>query len=122
MASHNKLIEDEIKQAYVGKICNERYSELFNKVGTFFPLHCDRHIKWKFNITPALYLGWEQRSIDFRINVVCNDGTITYCGIGKRKDNYNGLYTRNQSTDLKPTQQELILFKRVMEYITTLEE
>ena len=114
------LTEHDIKQAYIGKPCNEvRLAEIFNKAGTFYPSHCDRHIKWKFDISPALYIGWEQRGIDFKIQASITDGMISHCGIIKYKDNYSGLYARATVRELKPTQQELRLFKRVLEYITT---
>ena len=115
-----KLTEQDIKQAYIGKPCNlERYTEVFNKAGVFYCGQCDHKIKWKFDITPALYLGWEQRDIDFKITAFCSSGTITHCGISKFRDNYCGLYVRSAARELTPTQQELRLFKRVMEYITT---
>ena len=117
MASLN---EQDVKQAFIGKPCNEeRYSELFNKINIFYCGQCDRKIKWKFGITPALYLGWEQRNIDFKIQVSVSKGAIFHCGIIKYKDNYGGLYVRASCRELTPTQQELRLFKRVMEYITT---
>ena len=115
-----KLTEHDIKQAYIGKPYNEeRFTEIFNKAGTFYPSHCDRHSKWKFDITPALYIGWEQRSIDFKIQVSVKDGAIFHCSITKYKDNDSGLYVRTAVRELTPTQQELRLLKRVMEYITT---
>lgn len=115
-----KITEQDIKQAYIGKPCNEeRFLELFLKGNTFYCGQCDHKIKWKFDITPALYIGWEQHGIDFKIQVFTSNGVITNCGIIKYKDNYSGLYVRTSVKDLKPTQQELRLFKRVMEYITT---
>ena len=114
-----QLTERDIIQAYIGKPCNaERYSELFNKIGIFYCGQCDMKIKWKLDITPALYIGWQQRSIDFKIRASASDGVISHCSIIKYKDNYSGLYVRNAARELKPTQQELRLFKRVMEYIT----
>lgn len=118
-----KLNEQSVKQAYVGKSCNEqRYLELFNKSTTFYPSLCDMRVKRNFGITPALCLGWKQKGVDFRIITTIEDGSIFYCGIMKHKDNYAGVYTRNPCTELKPTQQELRLFERVMEYITTFSE
>ena len=108
------------EQDYIGKPCNEeRYSEIFNKAGTFYCGHCDNKTKWKFNITPSLYLGWERRGIDFQIRVSTLNGMISHCAIIKRKDNDSGLYVRASAKELKPTQQELRLLNRVMEYITT---
>lgn len=114
-----KLTEKDIKQAHIGKPCNgERLSEIFNKSNTFYCGHCDEKLKWKFDITPALYIGWEQRGIDFKIQASVSNGVITHCGIIKYKDNYSGLYVRTSARELKPTQQELRIFKKVMEYIT----
>ena len=115
-----KLTEQDIKQAYIGKPYNsERFSELFLKGNTFYCGQCDNKIRWKFDITPALYIGWEQHGIDFKIQVFATNGVVTHCGILKYKDNYSGLYVRASGVMLTPTQQELRLFKRVMEYITT---
>ena len=117
-----KLYEKDITQAYIGKPYNEhRYSELFNKGNYFFPSHCDIKTELKFNITFAMRWGWKEKNIDFRIYVRADDDMISSCYIDKRKDNYFGLYVRNPHVSLKPTQQELRLFKRVMEYITTLD-
>ena len=115
-----KLYERDIAQTYIGKPCNdERLSEVFLKGNTFYCGQCDNKIKWKFDITPALYIGWEQHGIDFKIQVFTSNGAITHCGIIKYKDDYRGLYVRTPARELKPTQQELRLFKRVMDYITT---
>lgn len=114
-----KIHEKDIAQAFIGKPYNlERYSEIFNKANIFYCGHCDVRVKMKFGITPALYIGWEQRGIDLKIHVSVSDGTISHCSIIKYKDNYRGIYTRTPAQELKPTQQELRVFKRVMEYVT----
>lgn len=110
----------EIAKSYEGKPCNaERFAELFNKANAFHCGQCDPKTKLKFDITPALYIGWQQRGIDFRIHVSVLNGVITHCVIIKYKENYGGLYVRTPVRELKPTQQELKLFKKVMEYITS---
>ena len=116
-----KLNEKDISQAYIGNPINEqRKSELFK--GTYFyPSHCDIRTEMKLNITFALKWGWKERNVDFKIYVGVQDDRISCCYIDKRKDNYGGLYVRNSCINLKPTQQELRLFNRVMEYITTIQ-
>ena len=117
------LIENDIAQAYIGKPFNkERYLETFNKAGIFYCAHCDIRTQIKFDITASLVFGWTSRNIDFKIRVSTKDGVITYCGIDKYKDSDSGIYVRSAPRKLKPTQQELRLFKRVMEYITIKEE
>ena len=113
-----KLDEKVMAQAYIGKPINkQRLSEIFK--GTYFyPSHCDIQTELKFNITFALKWGWKEKNVDFRIYAVAADGMISCCHIIKLKDNYSGLYVRNPSAALKPTQQELRLFKRVMDYVT----
>lgn len=114
-----KLDEIEIARSYIGKACNlERYSELFNKASIFYCCHCDNRIKREFGITPAIYIGWEQRGIDFKIRASVSDGAISHCCIIKYKDNNSGLYVRSSANALKPTQQELRIFKSILEYIT----
>ena len=114
-----KLNEKDIAHAYLGKPINEeRFSEIFK--GTYFyPSHCDIKTELKLNITFALRWDWKQRNIDIKFYVEVLDGILSHCHIEKRKDNYCGLYVRNSCTSLKPTQQELRLFKRAMEYVTT---
>ena len=114
-----KLDEKVTSQAYIGKTVNEeRLSEIFK--GTYFyPSHCDVRTDIKLNITFALRWGWKEKNVDFRIYVGVKDNLVSSCYIDKRKDNYGGLYVRNSCITLKPTPQELRLFKRVMEYITT---
>lgn len=115
----SKLNENDIAQAYIGNPYNEqRYSEIFNKGIYFFPAHCNIQTEMKFNITFAMTWGWKEKNIDFRIAVGVKDGAISCCYIDKRKDNYCGLYVRNSCSSLKPTQQELRLFKRIMDYVT----
>mgnify|MGYP003300823305 CR=1 FL=1 len=122
-----KLIEQEIAQAYIGKPCNEkRVDELFTR-GAFYPANCDIKMQlkledYKINITFSLTWEWKQRDIEFSIHIGREDGVITDCFIRKWRSNYCGLYTRNSPTYLKPTQQELRLFMRVMEYVTTFDE
>ena len=123
-----KLTEEDIQKAYIGKTYNEkRYLELAT-LGAFHPADCDikaqvkLELYYKINITSSLTWDWKQRDIDFRINTYFEDGRVVGCSINKRKNNYCGLYTRKPCVYLKPTQQELRLFRRVMEYITTFDE
>lgn len=114
-----KLYDRDIEQAYIGKPINEeRFLEIF-KGSYFYPAHCDIRTQMKFNITFSLRWGWKERNVDIKFSVGNKDGKISYCDIEKRKDNYAGLYVRNPCVNLKPTQQELRLLKRVMDYITT---
>ena len=114
-----KLNEIEIAQSYIGKTCDlERYSAIFNKANILYCGHCDNRLKWEFGITPALYLGWDRHGIDFKIRVSLSDGAISHCTIIKYKDNNSGLYVRASAKELKPTQQELRIFKKILEYIT----
>ena len=122
-----KLTEGDIEQAFIGKTYNEeRFDELFTR-GAFYPADCDIKARlkledYKINITFSLTWEWKQRDIDFSIHANRDDGVIADCFIHKKKSNYCGLYTRNPPTYLKPTQQELRLFRRVMEYVTSFDE
>ena len=115
------LDENVIAQSYIGKPINEqRFLEIFK--GTYFyPSHCDIQTQMKFNISFALRWDWKNRNVDIKFYAGIQDGVLSYCHIEKRKDNYCGLHIRNTCVSLKPTQQELRLFKRIIEYITTLD-
>ena len=135
-----KLNEYEIARAYVGKTCNaEKLAKTFKDNGTrkldFFEgnrvvrrLECEMYIaycnhfddeEWElFGLTDTLYDSWDYRGIDFRVNVYTEQGRVVRCEIRKYKYTHIG-FDRPSCNELTPTQQEIRVFRRIMEYITT---
>lgn len=134
-----KLNEYEIARAYVGKTCNkERLSSLFDYNGEDLAastdengettyIGCDMHIAYcsdfeeevleLFGITEVLHNNWEWNGIDFRVNLFVLHGEVVDCEVFKYREYYSG-HGRSSGDMLKPTQQEIRVFRRIMDYIT----
>ena len=128
-----KLNEYEIAENYINKPVNtEKLSKTFNYNGNRdlyslpTPEKCQEYIagcyyfdedEWElFGLTDKLYDYWDYNGIDFRIYVYTHDGIIKQCNIFKYKE--DGYYARASITELTPTQQEIRIFRRIMDYIT----
>ena len=112
-----KLNECDIAQNYIGKsVDNERFLEVFTENGNHYIAYCGKFYG-KFGITPALYDRWMYGGIDFRVNLSLENGLITKCYIFKYKDTSGGGFGRPQGCEASPTQQEIRIFKRIMDYI-----
>ena len=121
-----KLSERDIAQAYIGKrVSSARVSELFRANGKY--MENDMHIAYcpsfadekrdLFGITARLYGHWEYYGIDCRINIYSENGTVSDCSILKYKEGCGG-HGRPSGHYLTPTQQELRIFRRIMDYVT----
>ena len=118
-----KLNERDIAQAYVGKAYdNNRLLTVSYANGT------DRYISDCYNfkkdqlglfgITPTLLERWGYYGIEFTIYIYVAEGRIGGCKVSKYKNTYCGGHGRPSGYELHPTQQELRIFKRVMDYVT----
>jgi hypothetical protein len=118
----NKLNECEIAKSYVGKAVNaEKMNEIFdyngvhsglsNYIATCF--HLDKETREKFGITPLLHERWGYAGVDFSVILDVLNDEIMRCCIYKCRD------TDFNSFVLTPSQQEIRIFKRIMDYITT---
>lgn len=115
-----KLNESEIAQSYEGKPINtERLVKLFHDKGNYIA-YCEQFDNEKcdlFNITPALTDYWGYYGIEFRIYLNIENNEVHNCAISKFK--YTGGYHgRPSGHALSPTQQEIRVFRRIMDYIT----
>ena len=123
-----KLDEWEIAEAYIGKKCNkERISSLCHDNGVCsdgdnmyiaYCYYCDEDECKAFGITDILYDKWDYNGIDFRVNIFTKDDAITQCNIFKYKETSEG-FGRGSGYELLPTQQEIRVFRRIMDYVTT---
>lgn len=75
----------------------------------------DHELKELFRITDKLKDTWERRGTDFNICLYITDEKILRCAIDKH---HEGDGARPSYADLKCTQQELRVAKRILSYIT----
>lgn len=119
-----KLNECEIAQGYIGKPINtEKLVQCFTHIDNdeyhaFCNNYYDEAESEIFKLTDALYTYWEDSGIDFRVILHVEDNKVITCKIYKHKDDLGGFCGRPISEDLVPSQQEIRIFKRIMDYIT----
>ena len=121
-----KLNECEIALSYKEKSINtEKLLKLFHANGKHnghdeHIAYCEHFGKDEyalFNITHPLTEYWGYYGIKFHIYLHIENNRVTSCAISKFK--YTGGYHGRPSTHvLSPTQQELRIFRRIMDYIT----
>ena len=133
-----KLDDYEIAQSYIGKTVNiEKLNQCFQYIDTgksdFIQIEEKRGYKeyhafcndyyeeeeWEiFKLTDALYEHWEESGIDFKVIIHVKNEKVITCKIYKHKDDLGGCWGRCISEDLIPSQQEIRIFRRIMDYIT----
>ena len=124
-----KLDERAIAQNYVGKnVDNEKLLIVSYQNYKSYPEGYPRYIadcyNYKkdlldlFSITPLLLERWGYRGIEFSVYLYVEDGRVMDCKIFKYKNTYCGGHGRPSGYELSPTQQEIRIFKRIMDYIT----
>ena len=124
-----KLNEQEITLSFEGKTVNEdNFGKIFRKNRAEYVAYCNDFSKEYldlFGITGVLLESWSYRGVYFSVYVLVKDGKIilsdTYYNsthLSKYKSTYTGGHGRPSGYYLKPTQQELRIFRRIMEYIT----
>ena len=121
-----KLNECEIAQGYIGKPINaERLLKFFHANGKHnghdqYISYCEQFDNEKcalFNITSTLTEYWGYYGIEFHIYLNIENNQVFNCAISKVK--YTGGYHGRPSVHvLTPTQQEIRIFRRIMDYIT----
>lgn len=125
-----RLNEREISQSYIGKTINqERLLTVSYQNGTSYPEKYPRfisdcyHYKQEFlklfGITPRLLESWGYRGIEFSVYIYIKDGMIAGSKILKYKNTHCGGHGRPSGDELVPSQQEIRIFRRIMDYITT---
>lgn len=135
MATRNtvkKLDEDLIAVSYVGKAVNEEHLQhTFRSNGgkgeyIAYCNCCDEEECDLFGITDILLDKWDYDGIDFRVYIFVQDGRIVENGgyygrqnkIFKYKETCGG-HGRPSGYELTPTQQEIRIFRRIMDYVTS---
>ena len=75
----------------------------------------DQQLRELFGVTDKLKDLWERRGTDFNVCLQITDGRIVNCAIDKH---HEGDGARPSCQDLKCTQQELRIARRILEYLT----
>lgn len=119
-----KLDNYEIAQSYTGKTINtENMLKVFTENGDDgeeYVAYLDQFDKDQcslFKITPTLSDRWGYYGIQFSIFLDIEDNKVCSCEIEKYQET-GGYHDRPQTYVLTPTQQELRIFRRIMDYIT----
>lgn len=126
-----KLAEHEVFAAVVGERVNDdRLEQLGASVGAGTGNYedCTHYLltqpeQWSdplvrlFRITPALTSGWLGRGIAFAVQLYLKDGCIAGGRIIKYKETCSECGLRPSGYEISPTQQELRIAKRILEYL-----
>lgn len=117
-----KLDELEISQAYKDKSYDkEKLSSVSYQNGeSRYIANCHnykRELLDLFGITANLLENWEYHGIELSVFINIKGNVIESCGVDKCKYSCSG-HGRPTVKVLHPTQQELRIFIRIMEYIT----
>ena len=121
------LIESEIMSQAIGRTVNaEHLARCANRngIGTnpvvYIVYSCrflyDRELMEMFGVTDKLKDLWERRGTDFNVCIHLWEDKIVYCGIDKFREGDGA--RPSGGNDLKCTQQELRIARRILEYIT----
>lgn len=126
-----RLAEHEVFAAVVGERVNDdRLEQLGASVGAGTGNYedCTHYLltqpeQWSdplvrlFRITPALTSGWLGRGIAFAVQLYLKDGCIAGGRIIKYKETCSECGLRPSGYEISPTQQELRIAKRILEYL-----
>lgn len=112
-----KLDEREIARSYIGKPYSaEKLQEIAypNRENEYICCNTDfkeEHFEL-FGVTPRLNETWQYYGHDFSVYIDVKDGAIKDCRIYKARVTWGG-----RCNPCKATQQEMRIFKRIMDYI-----
>lgn len=120
------LSEKDITSQYIGRrICADRLSRCAQKNGSgrepavYIVYSCgflyDQELLELFGVTAKLKDQWERRGTDFNLCLRISDNQIVACTIDKH---HEGDGARPSCQDLKCTQQELRIARRILDYLT----
>ena len=113
-----KLSEKCIMDSFTGKKVNEdRLNEIFRKNGSNGYIAYCSNLHHRFGITDRLYGEWEYSYIDYRVSISLNGTEIENGSVNKYREGCYG-HGRPIVHVLTPTQQELRVARRILEYIT----
>lgn len=121
-----KLTEQGISAPFIGRpICIENLTRCAQKNGSgrepavYIVYSCgflyDQELLELFGVTAKQKDQWERRGTDFNLCLRISDNKIVACAIDKH---HEGDGARPSCQDLKCTQQELRIARRILDYLT----
>lgn len=118
-----KLNERDIAQGYTGKPYDmeKLLSVSYQNGNNRYIADCcnyQEELLNLFGITPTLLEYWGYYGIKFSIFINVENNMVCSCGIDKYKG-IGGYHGRPSVRVLTPTQQEIRIFRRLIDYITT---
>lgn len=116
-----KLDDFEIAELYIGKpYSTDKLLEVayHNRENEYLACNADfsKEQMDLFGITPLLHERWGYYGVDFTVFIFVENGFIKDCRIYKGRETFGG-----RSIVLTPTQQEIRIFRRIMDYVTVSE-
>lgn len=120
-----KLTEQEVFAPFIGKPLNDGYAELpwHDFVGT----HILHNYEWMYNadhreqfgLTDKLYADWLSKGIKLDLILSVDDGVVVGGFVEKFRE--STIYGRSKldTYEMTPTQQDLRIVGRILEYITS---
>ena len=118
-----KLTEQEVFAPFIGKALNDRYVELtwHDFCGTLILYNYewmdDPNLRKQFGLTDKLHIDWLYRGIELALALSVDDGEVVGCYVEKNRQASCGHFKPNIYA-LTPTQQELRIAGRILEYVT----
>lgn len=121
-----RLNEHEVARSFIGKSVDlEKFAEVFEADGDDYIAECrylgSEELNDKFHITEALESKWLFKHINFSVKVSLEDGKIAKCSTSKLEEGY-GYFCNGRPQEhwdeVPPTQHEIRIFRRIMEYVT----
>lgn len=121
-----QLTENSIAALAVGQKVNEaNLAKCTHKTGgraDYVAYSCDylykRELIELFGVTPKLKESWERRGVEFDIYFHITDGIIDSCRISKTSE--TTLSARGCADWLVPSQQELRIARRIIQFVTAI--
>jgi hypothetical protein len=117
------LTEQEVFAPFIGKTLNENYDSLtwddFMETLVLYNYEWmdNPDLRKQFGVTDNLYEDWLYRGIGFALALSIDDGEIIGGYVEKIREGDCGHFKPNIHV-LTPTQQELRIVRRILEYIT----
>lgn len=119
-----KITEDEVVSPFIGKELNDRYAELASGDFAGFCTLYNRDwmdnsdLRERFGLTEKLYADWIHRGIKLILRLSIDDGAVAGGFIEKVRDGVVYGSGKLDTYEMTPTQQELRIVGRILEYIT----
>lgn len=119
-----KLTEQEVFAPFIGKMFNERCAELtwHDFMGTLVLYNYEwmdnPDLRKQFGVTDKLHVDWLHRGIKLTTVLSVDNGVVAGCYVEKFREGMNYSRGKLDTYEMTPTQQDLRIAGRILEYIT----